>query len=191
MEKLFKENLVYLFFAFFVFAAGLYAAYHFGSAAYDSYSEVATKKAEIQTKQQKLAQLKAERLPSGKPKSVAKSGKVIYEVPMMQFSPEASFGIMFENIIANITNTGLRVRSIDYNYKVTDDKVLNTNAEGYNACELSFTTVGSYTQLQNFFKNIAKEKYLSSLYEVYIEPYDNDKTTLIAKFKIRLYTKSV
>jgi hypothetical protein len=68
---------------------------------------------------------------------------------------------------------------------------MQTNAPGYNACELSFTTVASYSQLQNFFKSITKENYLTNIYEVYIEPYDKDKTILIAKFKVRLYTKTV
>ena len=98
---------------------------------------------------------------------------------------------MFENVLANITNSGIKIRSIDYNYQPVDDKVLLTNMDGYNACELSFVTVGNYTQLQNFFKNITKEKYLTNIYEIYIEPYDKDKTILIAKFKIRLYTKTI
>ncbi|MBR1616718.1 hypothetical protein IJ670_01055, partial [bacterium] len=103
----------------------------------------------------------------------------------------ASFGIMFENVLANITNSGLRIRSIDYNYAPTEDKVLEAKAPGYNACELSFVAVGNYSQLQTFFKNIAKENYLSGINEIYIEPYDADKTILIARFKIRLYTKTV
>jgi hypothetical protein len=90
-----------------------------------------------------------------------KSGKVIYEVLDQQFSAEASFGIMFENIIANITNSGLRIRSIDYNYTPQNDKILQTNAAGYNVCELSFTTTSLYISLGlllgrglSFLKNI-------------------------------------
>ena len=119
------------------------------------------------------------------------SGKIIYEVLGQQFSPEASFGIMFENILSNITTSGIRIRSIDYNYRPSNDKILTMNVPDYNACELSFITVGSYGQLQSFFKNLTKENYLTSIHEVYIEPYDNDKRILIARFKIRLYTKMV
>ncbi len=191
MEKLIKENITYVMLVVMVLIGCLFGIYRFGYSAYDNFNQVSTKKAEKQTKEQKLAQLKAQNAAPAKEKQTLKSGKVIYEVSQLQFSPEASFGIMFENILTNITNTGVRVRSIDYNYQPSEDKVLGTNAEGYNACELSFITVGTYTQLQNFFKSLAREKYLSSLYEVHIEPYDNDKTILIAKFKIRLYTRSV
>lgn len=191
MEKLLKENALPVILVVFILVVGLVFSYNHGAAALDSYNQIATKKADKQTKEQKLAQLRAQNAAPVKEAQALKSGKVIYEVSQFQFSPEASFGIMFENILTNITNTGVRVRSIDYNYQPSDDKVLGTNMEGYNACELSFVTVGTYTQLQNFFKNLAREKYLSSLYEVHIEPYDNDKTILIAKFKVRLYTKSV
>ncbi len=190
MEKLIKENIVYLFLVAAVFIGGIYATYYYGSLAITSHDEANHKKEELQVKQEKLEQIKRQKLASESKKENT-SGKVIYEVMGQQFSPEASFGIMFENILSNITNSGVRIRSIDYNYQPLDDKILMTKAAGYNACELSFITVGNYTQLQNFFKNIAKEKYLSSLYEVYIEPYDKNKTILVARFKIRLYTKTI
>ena len=191
MNKLIKENILYIVIVIIVLFGGIYTIYHNGAMTVDTFSQMSAKQAEMQTKVQKLEQIKAKRVSGQKKKSTAQSGKVIYAVPINQFSPAASFGIMFENVITNITNSGLKVRSIDYNYSPSDDKVLTAQVEGYNACELTFTTVGSYTQLQTFFKNIAKEKYLSSLYEVYIEPYDKDKSILVAKFKIRLYTKSV
>mgnify|MGYP002869960526 CR=1 FL=1 len=98
---------------------------------------------------------------------------------------------MFENILANITNSGLRIRSIDYNYSPTEDAILEASIPGYNACELSFVTVGTYTQLQTFLKNIAKETYLTGINEIYLEPYDKDKTILISRFKVRLYTRTI
>ncbi len=192
MEKMIKENILFILLPILAFFGGIYAVYHFGSLAGASQSELTSKKSELETKQSQLEQIKQQKLSSQtQKKKESGSGKVIYEVLGEQFSPEASFGIMFENVLANITNSGIKIRSIDYNYQPVDDKVLLTNIDGYNACELSFVTVGNYTQLQNFFKNITKEKYLTNIYEIYIEPYDKDKTILIAKFKIRLYTKTI
>ena len=154
--------------------------------------EVANKQNDLEVKKDKLEQLKKQKEAEQKQeKKESKSGKVIYEVSGEQFSAEASFGIIFENLLANITNSGIRIRSIEYNYQPTEDKILSTNLGGYNACELSFVTVGSYSQFQTFFKNIARENYLSSINEVFIEPYDKDKTILITRFKIRLYTKTI
>lgn len=192
MEKLIKENVVYILLITAVIFGGIYAVYHYGLSAFQSHSEIVAKRTEAQTKKEKMEELERQKAQDLLPlKNKADSGKLIYQVSASQFTPEASFGIMFENILGNIANSGVRIRSIDYNYQPTDDKILTANIQGYNACELSFTAVGSYIELQNFFKNLAKEKYLASIYEVYIEPYDNDKTILIAKFKIRLYTKTV
>lgn len=194
MEKLIKENLIFILLPILVIVAGGYFAYTYTMEALDTNNAVIDKQQEVETKKQKVQQLMREKQTvkeQPKEKKVAKSGKVIYEVLDQQFSPEASFGIMFENVISNVTSSGVKIRSIEYNYHPQDDKVLAANAPGYNACELSFVTVGSYSQLQAFFKNITKENYLTNIYEVYIEPYDKNKAILIAKFKIRLYTKIV
>lgn len=193
MEKFIKENLLFLILPALILIFGVYNIITTGYQAVTNYSEANQKNAEAKIKEEKLAKIKQEKLlkAENKNKSQPKNGKVIYEVLGQQFTPEASFGIMFENVLANITNSGVRIRMIQYNYSPLDDKIIMTNTPGYNACELFFTAVGSYAQLQNFFKNITKENYLSSIQEVYIEPYDKDKNILIAKFKIRLYTKTI
>ena len=192
MEKLIKENLLYFLIVAIALFGGIYAVYFFGAQAVGNISEVSAKKEELVQKQQALEQRKAEKERQRREKTKKNnSGKVIYEISGQQFSPEASFGIMFENVLSNVTNSGLRIRSIDYNYSPNDDKILQTNIPQYHACELSFVAVGNYSQLQTFFKNIAKENYLTSIAEIYLEPYDRDKTILISRFKIRLYTKII
>lgn len=193
MEKFIKENIAILLIPIIALAGLGYWTYTSYNGMSDSRNVKKEKEELLATKKMQLEQIRAQKVQENeKPKKkVAASGKIIYEVLGQQFSPEASFGIMFENILANMTNNGVRIRSIDYNYQPMDDKVLLVNAPGYNACELSFTAVSTYSQLQSFFKNLAKENYLSSIYEVYIEPYDRDKTILISKFKIRLYTRTI
>lgn len=194
IEKLIKENIIYILIPILLFAVGCYFSYVKISEAVKNYNELVEKKQDIKTKEARLETLeaaKAKQSQETESKKEARSGKVIYEVLDQQFSPEASFGIMFENVLSNIANSGLRVRSIDYNYSPQEDKILQTNMPGYNSCELSFTAVGTYSQLQTFFKNIVKENYLTNIHEIYIEPYDKDKTILISKFKVRLYTKTV
>jgi len=189
-----QDNILYLVIPILIFFAGVYFSVGKVTTLLNNTTVVEEKRNDESSKRARLQKLQAAKKRQEEiveKKKESKSGKIIYEVLGQQFSSEASFGIMFENILANITNSGVRIRSIDYNYTPQNDKVLQTNAAGYNACELSFTTVGNYSQLQNFFKSIAKESYLTNLYEVYIEPYDKDKTILIAKFKVRLYTKTV
>ncbi len=195
-EKFLKDYIVYIVVILAVVIGLGYLNFNtFSTKLQPAMNQLEQKKQDKSTKEMKLDNLKkaaqAQRAKQDDDAPKTGSGKTIYEVLGDQFSPEASFGVLFENILANITNSGVKIRSIDYNYKPDSDPILTTNAAGYNACEISFTTVGSYKQLQNFFKNIAKENYLTNIYEVYIEPYDRDKTILIAKFKIRLYTKTL
>jgi len=192
MEKFLKDNIIFILIVVIIFGAGVYFTYENVMHMIEASSDLSSKQEELQAQQQKLEMIKAQKA-SAKKREERKTEnlKVIYEVLGQQFSPEASFGIMFESVLANITNSGLKVRSIDYNYSPADDKILQTNAPNYNACELSFVTVGTYSQLQDFFKNIAKETYLTGINEIYLEPYYKDKSILIARFKVRLYTKTV
>lgn len=198
MEKFIKDNIVVFLIPIVVAVGLIFFGYKCFTEMNEFSEQVRNNEASLQTKQQKLQQLQAQKKQreeeekrQAENKNTSQSGKVIYEVLGQQFSPEASFGIMFENLLANIVNNGIKIRSIEYNYQPTEDKILLANAPGYNACELSFTTVGTYSQLQGFFKSIVKENYISNIYEIYIEPYERDKTILIAKFKVRLYTKTI
>lgn len=192
MNKLIKENYVYILLVGFVLFVGLYGIIHFGGIAITKFNETTSRKAELAQKENKIAQLDAqEQARIERRKRKPDSGKVILEVPSAQFSPEASFGVLFDGILANVAKSGIRVRSIEYNYAPTDDKILGSTMPGHNACELVFTAVGTYPQFQQFFKDSTKDRYLNNIYEVYIEPYDYNKSILITKFKIRLYTKSV
>ena len=197
MEKLLKEKIGFLILPILVLGVIVYLlisgpAQTNISLTFQKMGEVVGKQSDLTAKRDRLELLKKEKAAENVvEKKESRSGKVIYGVSGEQFSAEASFGIVFENLLANITNSGIRVRSIDYNYHPSDDKILSVNLAGYNACEISFVTVGKYSEFQTFFKNIAKEKYLSNIYEIYIEPYDKDKTILITRFKIRLYTKTI
>ena len=190
-----QDNIIFLIILLAVIGGGIWGSYISATEMIANRDNLEDKKQEKLSKESKYNQLKAakekQESQEVEENKTTKSGKVIYEVLGQQFSSEASFGIMFENVLSNITRNGVRIRSIDYNYNPQNDKIMQTNAPGYNACELSFTTVASYSQLQNFFKSITKENYLTNIHEVYIEPYDKDKTILIAKFKVRLYTKTV
>ena len=160
MEKLLKDKIAYLLMPFLVFAVIIYLLAQ-GPAniplVLGKISDLGSKKNDLSLKQDRLSQLQKQ---VEKPqeqveeKKQAKSGKVIYEVPGQQFSAEASFGVIFENLLANLTNSGIRVRSIEYNYQPAGDKIIDSNLSGYNACEISFVSVGNYSQFQRFFKHL-------------------------------------
>lgn len=125
-----------------------------------------------------------------KAEAPVKDGKKIYELEGAQFSGEASFAPLFEIVLNIAQNSGIRIRSIDYNYQPEEDKIYASHISDYNVCELTIVSVGTYSQLQNFFRGLMKDSNLSYIAEVEMQPWEKDKTILISNVKIRLYTKT-
>lgn len=117
-------------------------------------------------------------------------GKVIFQAEDMKFSAEASFAPLFEIFIDQAKAAGIKIRSIDYNYAPATDPIFTANMTGYNVCELTITAAGHYGDFQNFFKGITKESFLMSFPEMQLAPWENDRSILVNKFKLRLYTKT-
>ena len=109
----------------------------------------------------------------------------------MQFSPDASFAPLFELVLTLAQQNGVRIRSIDYNYSPADDVISMAKIEGYNTCQLDMVLVGSYSEIQNFFRAVLKEQYVTNLAEVELTPWEKDKKILIAKVKLNLYTRTI
>ncbi len=135
--------------------------------------------------------LKAQQELQNRQKKVVKDGKVVFDAPDMKFSPDASFAPLFELVLTIAQHSGIRIRAIDYDYAPQEDMIFAAKIDGYNVCELNMVAVGTYTEFQTFFKSIMKEQYLTNLAEVELTPWEKDKKVLIAKIKLRLYTRTI
>lgn len=187
MQQLLKENLTWVL----VIIAVLAGVYFTVIAAKQTFevvkSNIELKKQE-EDLQQKLDALKAQ--VQEQPSVEVAGGKKIFEAQDMSFSTEASFAPLFEVFVDHAKYSGVRIRSIEYNYAPTDDPVAMAAITGYNVCELKVVAVGNFLQFQNFFKSITKEENLMALPEIELKPWDSDKTVLISTFKLRMYTKT-
>ena len=156
-----------------------------------SYRNMNDSKTQYEQVKEQYDALKAQQELQNRQKKVVKDGKIVFDAPDMRFSPDASFAPLFELVLTIAQQSGIRIRSIDYNYAPQEDMIFAAKINGYNVCELNMVTVGSYTELQNFFKSIMKEQYLTNLAEVELTPWEKDKKVLIAKIKLRLYTRTI
>ncbi len=116
--------------------------------------------------------------------------KKIFQIQGMKFGADASFAPLFDNMIAVAKESGIRIRSIDYNYSPASDPVFAAKLSGYNVCELQSTIVGNYSQIQRFLKTMLSEEYLINLAEIEIVSWKRDKSVLIANLKMRFYTQT-
>lgn len=157
-------------------------------------ASIQTMNQEKETKTQLTEQrdnLKMQQDIQNRSKKVVKEGKVIYEAKGMQFSPDASFAPLFELVLTIAQQSGIRIRSIDYNYAPQEDIIYSAKLNGYNSATLSIVAVGTYSEFQTFFKSVMKEPYLTNFSQVEINPWDKDKKILINKFDLTLYTKTI
>ena len=186
-----KDNIVYvlpILIAFVLFVNFVVPEFNKGV---KTFRRLVDTKTQYEQVKEQYDMLKAQQDMQNRQKKVVKDGKVIFDAPDMRFSPDASFAPLFELVLTIAQQSGIRIRAIDYNYTPQDDMIFAAKINGYNVCELNMVTVGSYTELQNFFKSIMKEQYLTNLAEVELTPWEKDKKVLIAKIKLRLYTRTI
>ena len=116
--------------------------------------------------------------------------KKIYTLEGMRFGNNASFAPLFDDMISVAKGSGIRIRSVDYNYTPEEDPIFAAKAGGVNVCELSTTIVGTYSEIQTFLKTIISQKYLVNIAQVEIVSWQRDRSVLIANLKLRYYTKT-
>ena len=186
-----KENVLYVFLVLVVIF--LFVSYVIPQCtkAIDNVKKLGTVRTQYEDVKQQYDALKLKQQQQNSQKKVVKDGKVVFDAPDMQFSPDASFAPLFELILTLAQQSGIRIRSIDYNYAPADDMIYSAKISGYNTCQLDMVMVGSYSEIQNFFKSVLKEQYLTNLGEVELMPWEKDKKILIAKVKLGLYTRTI
>jgi hypothetical protein len=134
-------------------------------------------------------QISQVRLQAGRGTTEKAEGREIYEIQGMNFGAQASFAPLFESIVNTARLSGIRIRSIEYDYEPAEDMVFASRLTGYNVCQVYIVAIGSYTQFQNFFKGVLKEEYLNHLAEIELRPFVEDRSVLIGHIKLTLYTK--
>lgn len=116
--------------------------------------------------------------------------KHIFELKGATFGVEASFAPLFDNMIKIAKASGIKIRSVDYNYAPEADPVFSAKIPNVNVCELNTTIVGTYSEIQTFLKTLLFEDYLVNIAKMEIVSWRRDKSILIANLQLRYYTKT-
>ncbi len=190
MFQIVKDNFVYIILVIVAFVAGIYFIPPRATETYNKIVETNSARKLLSEKESQLNNLRLQAEASSRTKTTIQEGKKIYELEGAQFSGEASFAPLFEIVLTIAQNSGIRIRSIDYNYQPEEDRIYAAHISDYNVCELSIVAVGTYAQLQNFFRGLMKDSNLNYLAEVEMQPWEKDRTILISNVKVRLYTKT-
>lgn len=142
------------------------------------------KTAELNEQQARLDKL----LENQRAKMSQSVAKNIYKPEMSGLDPEASFSVMFDDIIDMIKYNGLKVYSIEYVYNPPNDLFQQGAADKFNVCQLNVALVGDYSALGSFIKELYKYPYLVNLDKIELTPYPKNRKILLANLQIVLYS---
>lgn len=153
-------------------------------------TEIETKTATLQEKQQKLdAYKKKEAEEKAKEQQNAASGKPFYKPVMEGLDTEAVIAGEFAEVLQLIRANKIKVRSIKYDYDPSDDNFVQGAGADYNVARLNMEMIGNYSNYDNFLKEMYKHEHFLDLQSVEIVPYKKNKRVLLINFKVKLYAK--
>lgn len=115
--------------------------------------------------------------------------KPFYKQETAQNDSIAAFGGMFQDIVDYVKINGLLLRSIEYNINPEQDLIFKNFAASYNVCEVKMFLVGTYPQLQSFFREVEAYPYYLNVSQINIIPYEANKKYLLVNLSINLYSK--
>ncbi|MBQ8887788.1 MAG: hypothetical protein IJY61_08825 [Candidatus Gastranaerophilales bacterium] len=100
------------------------------------------------------------------------------------------YGNMFENLVKRAQSNGLLIRSIEYNMTPENDPLIMEGGDRYNACELKFFLVGTYSQLQGFLSEVNNNfEYLVYVSKLSVTAFERNTDYILANTSITLYSK--
>ncbi|MDO5437585.1 MAG: type 4a pilus biogenesis protein PilO [bacterium] len=188
-QDLLKEQIVFILLPIILLVVLIGGGGYAGFSAFSNMNNYNTKAKEVQTLTQQKMELEAQ-LAQQQREEKSPDMKKIFELQGLKFGTDASFAPLFDNMITVAKESGIRIRSVDYNYAPEKDPIFAAKLPGYNVCELETTIVGKYSEIQTFLKTILSENYLVNLAQIEIVSWQRDKSVLIANLKLRYYTKT-
>lgn len=188
-KSLLKEQIIFLLLPVIALVVLIGGSGFMGYKAVVTFDDSNKKQAQVQTLTDERNSLQA-KLTEQQNAPVDLNAKKIYSLESAQFGVDASFAPLFEHMLNVAKLSGIRIRSVDYNFEPAEDPIFKLKIEGHNVCELSTVVVGNYTSLQAFLKTMLSEDYLVNLVQVELIPWKRDKSVLIAYLKLRFYTKT-
>ena len=118
-----------------------------------------------------------------------KVSKIVYEPEIKSSEMMVNFNGLLEMILDLAKQNGLKTRTIEFKTISEGDLVKQNHSGTHDATLLTAQMVGTYTELQNFLREIDRNRYLIGINEIKVSPYERDKKILIIDLSLALYAK--
>ncbi len=187
MNVLFKKYLIYILAIIIVIGAGLYFTIPMGQ-------QYFTKSAEIKSKQETIDDLNksielAKKNQIEAMSSEQKEDKQIYEPEIKSTDMMVNFNGMLETVLNLAKEAGIKTRTIEFKTIPESDPIKQNHSGTHDATLLQAQMIGTYTELQNFLREIYRHPYLIGIEELKVSPYELDKKILVIDLSLSLYAK--
>ena len=187
-QDLFKEQAVFIGLPIILIVVFIMGLGYTGNQSFVNIKKYNDNAAQVETLTQKKLDLEAQLKAQEKEEADPNTKKIF--APEGGFGVDASFAPLFDNMLTIAKNSGIKIRSVDYNYAPEKDPVFAAKIDGINVCEFSATIVGKYSEIQTFLKAMLSEYYLVNMAELEIISWQRDKSILIVNIKLRFYTRT-
>lgn len=129
-------------------------------------------------------------------KQLAKKQEEEAQIPKQFFKPietgldtEAVISDEFGEILQLIRENKIKTRSVKYDYDPQDDNFVKNAANSYHVCRVSAEMVASYTEFENFLRDLYKHEHFLEVSNIEIVPYQKNKKILLISIQFKLYAQ--
>lgn len=120
--------------------------------------------------------------------TLSEQTKDIYKPDTPGLDAEASFTVIFDDIIEMAKYNRVKIYSIEYVYDPAEDEFVKGAADRYHVCQLNMSIIADYSDLQGFLKDVYKYPYLINVNKLEMTPYPKNKKILMSNLQIKLYS---
>lgn len=102
---------------------------------------------------------------------------------------ESAISDEFGEILQIMRENKIKARSFKYDYDPEDDNFVKHVADKYHVCKVTADMIGTYTQFENFLRELFKHEHFLDISSIEITPYKKNKRILLINLQFKLYAQ--
>lgn len=119
----------------------------------------------------------------------ANAMKAFFKPIEMSMDTEAVMSDEFGEILQLIRENKIKARSVKYDYDPQDDKFVKNANDRYSACKVDIEMAATYSELENFLRDLYKHEHFLEISKIEIAPYEKNKRILLVTLQVKLYAQ--
>lgn len=119
-----------------------------------------------------------------------KAQKRVYAPEESDLGNDTLFFTVYKDLLEMLNLNSIRVKNIEYTYNPENDSFVKNGSGNYFVCQVDMDLISNYENLGKFLESIYSYPYYIKMGNVEVTPYEKDKTILMSKISLNLYSKT-